>query len=253
MGCLSSTRRLVDRQALCVAALALLLATALAGGKKKKPPTEAVRPGAPNAATIVCPPGDQLARMIEKEQPGRAVRVACVVFAPGYYWLAAALSFDPKTKSDARVHLVTGAQPPRIFDVEPAPAPAIAQLIQKSDEVAVQIRKSGSETRLVRMGVVGSRGGAKGDADEVGIVLQLAAHAPPKLLWVGPGDEVRTSSDGCRLEQRVDFEMPFGSRLEMITSPHAKGGPACTGGIASQQQIDYKAIALKPSRPLPAP
>jgi hypothetical protein len=173
-----------------------------------------------------------------------------VVFAPGYYWLGAAVSFDPKTKSDVRVHMLTGGQTQRISEVEPLPAEALTRLIQSSDTVEARIRKAAGENRLVRMGVVGRRrGGKQPEAEEIGMVLQLVAHAAPKLLWVGPGDEVRTEG-GCTIERTVDFEMPFGSRVEMITSARGKGGAKCSGGPASQQQIESRGVSLKIGRPL---
>jgi hypothetical protein len=231
----------------CVAALSLALALGALGCKKKKPTGI---PGRPDPNSVVCPPPDRLARAVEQDQKGRAVHTACVVFAPGYYWLGAAVSYDPKTKSDVRVHMLTGGAAQRISEVEPLPAEALSALIKSSDTVEARIRKAGSETRLVRMGVMGRRsGGKQPEAEEVGMVLQLVAHAAPKLLWVGAGDEVRTEG-GCTIDRTVDFEMPFGNRLEMITSARGKGGPQCGGGPASQQQIESRGVSIKIGRPL---
>jgi hypothetical protein len=234
-----------------------LLAAALlpaAGACKKKAPPPAptpagARPGAPDPGSVVCPATETLTRMVQKDQPGRAVRTACVVFAPGYYWLGAALSYDDKTKGDVRLHMLSGGQSQRITDIDPVPAAALSDLMKKNEEVEVRIRKSGSENRLVRMGVMGRRGGSKQpEGDEIGLVLQLVAHASPKLLWIGDGDRIRTA-DGCTVEQLVNFEMPFGNRLEMVTS--ARGSrPGCASGPASQEQIESKGVALKPGRPL---
>ena len=45
--------------------------------------------------------------------------------------------------------------------------------------------------------------------------------------------------------------MPFGSRLEMITSTRAQGsGAGCRGGPGSQEQIESKGVALKTGRAL---
>jgi hypothetical protein len=226
--------------------VALCLAATLATGCKKKKPA---LPAGPDPASVVCPPTDKLVHAVEQDQKGRTVRAACVVFAPGYYWLAAAVSYDAKTAADVKVHLMSGGQSQHISDVEPLPAAALSELIKKSDQVDVQIRK-GNDNRLVRLGVIGRQGGGKQpEATEIGMVLQLVAHAPPKLLWIGAGDEISTS-EGCRVERSVDFEMPFGSRLEMVTSARAKGGAGCTTGPASQQQIESRGVALKAGRTL---
>jgi hypothetical protein len=226
--------------------LALCVTAALAGGcKKKKPPTGLEKPD-PNS--VVCPATDVIVRAVEKDQKDRAVKAACLVFAPGYYWLGAAISYDPKTSADVKVHLVSGGQAQRISDIEPLPAAALADLLKKSDAVQVRIRR-GADNRLVRLGVMGHRKGQQPEAEEIGMVLQLVAHAPPKLLWVGAGDQISTA-DGCHLERTVDFEMPFGNRLEMITTTHARGGTSCASGPASQQQIETKGVALKAGRTL---
>jgi len=222
----------------------LAAAAALTGvGCKKKPPP---RPAGPDPNSVVCPPNDRLTRAVEQDQKGRAVRTSCVVFAPGYYWLGAAVSYDAKTSSDVRVHLLSGGLGQRISEIEPIPTAAIADLIKKSEAIEVRIRKAGSDNRLVRPAVLGKRAGAQ--ADEIGMVLQLVAHAPPRLLWVGAGDELRNDR-GCTIERTVDFEMPF-NRLEMITTTRAKGGPDCRSGGASQEQIESKGVALKSGRPL---
>jgi hypothetical protein len=231
----------------CPLVLVVLAVAALAGCKKKvaPPPTSPAAKLAAGLPTIVCPPNDKLARAVESDQKGRTVRTACVVFAPGYYWLAAAVSYDPKTSGDVRMHLVSGGMADRISDIDPLPTAAIADLIKKSDEIEVQIRK-GPDNRLVRMGVRGKHGDS---SEEIGMVLQLVAHAPPKLLWVGPGDQLQTTN-GCTVQRTVDFEMPFGNRLEMMTTMRAKGGRDCTAGPTSQQQIESRGVALKAGRTL---
>lgn len=242
----------IDRLIPAVIPAALVAAAlGLAACKKKPPPpAAAARPPGPDPTSVVCPPADKLTRGVEKDQPGRTVRTACIVFAPGYYWLGAALSYDAKTSGDVRLHMLSGGQAQRITDIDPLPAAALSDLIKKSDEVEVRIRKAGADNRLVRLGVMGRRGGSKQpEGDEIGLVLQLVAHAPPKLLWVGEGDSIRTS-DGCTIEQLVNFEMPFGNRLEMITSARGSGAGKCGGGPASQQQIESKGVPLKAGRPL---
>jgi hypothetical protein len=222
----------------------LALCVTTAGCKKKQPPGLPK----PDPGSVVCPSNDVIVKAVERDQKDRTVKASCVVFAPGYYWLGAAVSYDAKTGSDVRVHLVSGGQAQRISDIEPLPAGPLSDLIKKSDSVDVRIRR-GADNRLVRLGVMGRHRGQQPEADEIGIVLQLVAHAPPKLLWVGPGDQI-SSADGCHLERTVDFEMPFGNRLEMITTTRARGGTNCTSGPASQQQIETKGVALKAGRPL---
>jgi hypothetical protein len=231
--------------------LLILAAAAALAGCKKKPAAPAVplRPGQPDPNSVVCPPVDRIAHAVEQDQKGRVVRASCVVFAPGYYWLGAAVSYDPKTKGDVRVHLISGGQSQRISDVEPLPAAALAELVKNSDDVEARIRR-GPDNRLVRLGVLGRRKNRQPEAEEVGMVLYLKAHAPPHLIWVGPGDQIVTQ-DGCRLERSVDFEMPFGNRLEMMTNTRAQGsGAGCHGGPGSQEQIESKGVALKAGRTL---
>jgi hypothetical protein len=231
--------------------LVLCAAAALVGCKKKRPagPAPTLGRSQPDPGSVVCPPTDRLVRAVEQDQKGRTVRAACVVFAPGYYWLGAAVSYDPKTRGDVRVHLISGGQAQRISDVEPLPAAALAELVKNSDEIEARIRR-GPDNRLVRLGVLGRRKDRQPEAEELGMVLLLKAHQPPNLIWIGPGDQISTQ-DGCRLERSVDFEMPFGNRLEMITSTRAQGsGAGCRGGPGSQEQIESKGVALKSGRAL---
>jgi hypothetical protein len=228
--------------------LVLCAAATMVGCKKKPPPA---RPGIvqPDPNSVVCPPIERIVHAVEQDQKGRAVRASCVVFAPGYYWLGAAVSYDPKTKGDVRVHMISGGQSPRISDVDPLPAAALAELVKNSDDVEARIRR-GSDNRLVRMGVLGRRKNQQPEAEEIGMVLQLKAHAPPLLIWIGQGDQSSTQ-DGCHLERSVDFEMPFGNRLEMITTTRAKGtGAGCKSSPGSQEQIETKGLALKAGRTL---
>src|SRR5688500_3597858 len=99
------------------------IAVVAAGGCKKKKPAPTL-PAKPDPGSVVCPPADSIVRAVERDQKDRTVKAACVVFAPGYYWLGAAVSYDPKTQSDVRVHLVSGGPAQRISDIEPLPSAA---------------------------------------------------------------------------------------------------------------------------------
>jgi hypothetical protein len=88
------------------------------------------------------------------------------------------------------------------------------------------------------------------------VVLQMVAHKPPRVLWVGTGDQVRVEG-GCVTEQAVGFEMPFGTRLEVVRSVRARpaeaGGklPAgCASSPGTQEPVDFKPVSLKPPRVL---
>jgi hypothetical protein len=232
----------IARGAGCAAAVVAVLS--FAGGCRKRLPPQPSVPQTPDPGGPACPSGEELARRVA--EPGRTVRAQCLLFAPGFYWLGVALSYDPRGASPPRLRYLSGSTVTRVYELEPAPTDAIATLIKNSQDVDVQIRKGRSESRLVRLGVVGRR--ASGEADEVGMVLQLVAHKQPQVLWTGAGDE-RRRSGGCVVDRRVDFEMPFGDRLEMVTSFHAPSG--CPTPPASQQTIEYRGVSIKPGRPLP--
>ena len=219
-------------------------------------PTAALRP---DAAPISCPPADTFATLTPGK--GRALQTACVVLYEGYYWGAAALSWNQKGPARPSLHFVTGGPTSRtlVFDVEPAPARDIESLIRSSPKVAVSIRSSRGDRSLVRMGVVGQSGSpTRPESRELGVLLQLVAHAPPKILWWGPGDQTSVA-DGCVTEQTVDFELLFRTRLERFTSTRARpseataaGKPAqpCSPPSSTQENVTYQATALKSARPL---
>jgi hypothetical protein len=186
--------------------------------------------------------------------PARALRTSCVVFAPGRFWLAAALGFDEKTGKNPRLALLSGSPASKmmVFDVVPLPTAPIEKLLSESKEIDVHIRKTRDDHSLVRLGVAGGPGGDKPDSREVGILLQLMAHKPPAILWMGEGDQVTTDAQGCVVEQAVDFELLFHTRLEQFTigrpRPDKTGKvPAtCKAGPSTQESLNYRAQALPP-------
>jgi hypothetical protein len=248
-----------------------LFGVGLGAGCKKQPPPPPPAPppmkpvaAAPAAApspplpAIPCPPAETFAPLKEK---GRALRTDCVEFSPGRYWLAGALSYDEKTGKKPRLHLLSGGTGPRIivFDVEPLPAADIEALIKQSKEIGVKVRKTREDRALVRMGITGRWGTPeRPEQREAGILLQLAAHAPPKMLWMGPGDQTTTGNDGCISEQAIDFELLFRTRLERFTMVRARpvpgGKPAapCGAGPSMQDSVSYQPRALAAGRPLVA-
>jgi hypothetical protein len=170
----------------------------------------------------------------------------------GRYWMAGALSYGGAAAP--RLHLITGGVWSRTlaFDVEPAPVEAIAELVGASLDVAVRI-KARPEGRLVRLGVVGRRGPDGIESDEIAVLLELVAHAPPRLLWSGRGDQARLTADGCIDERLVDFQMLFGRRLEMFVTgrsrPRVAGaGARCAAGPGLQESLAPNPVALKAGR-----
>jgi hypothetical protein len=198
-----------------------------------------------------CPSPEKIAEAFKAE--GRAVRSRCEHFPIGNYWLIFALTYDQARKADPRLALVSGgpAYGASIFDVEPAPVAAIEKLLQSSESVDVTLR---SDRNLLRIGVMGSRGGAKRpEADEVILVLQRVAHSAPRLLFSGMGDQIAVEG-GCVSERQVRFEMLFGTRLEMTSmrrvrplEPGTKP-PGCEAGPGMQESIDARPLPLKKGR-----
>lgn len=234
------------------------------GCRKKAPPpaTEqktaaATAPtGSPSApATVVNCPGPETFAPLDTTK-GRVLHSGCVVFSPGRYWLGTALSYEQKTGKDPKLFFLTGGFGPRItvFDIEPIAAEQITKLVTTGRNVGVKIRRTREDTSLVRLGVFADTGdAAKPETNEIGMLLQLVAHAPPKVLWTGPGDQIATGSDGCITEQVVDFELLFRTRLERFTSqrsrpaPGAKN-PSCATGPSMQDSVPYQPLALKKGR-----
>lgn len=265
------------------------LALAVSACKKAPPPpptpTTVAQPvqKAPELPTIHCPPqetfipflveppaetkgegadksGKAKAAVAKKpaggKNPPRTLRTDCVVFAPGRFWLATALSYDEKTGKNPRLGLFSGSPGGRtiLFDVAPLPTGPIEKLIAESKEVGVQIRKTRNDQSLVRLGVKGGPGGDKADFREVGLLLQLVAHQPPKILWAGEGDQVTTGPDGCVGEQLVEFELLFRTRLERFNVGRIRPGadgkvPAtCQADPSTQDSVSYQPIALGTGR-----
>jgi hypothetical protein len=231
--------------------LALLAALCLvAGGCRRKAPPRTVKPGDPGA----CPAPDALARLVQES--GRTVKSDCVSYAPGFFWLGVSLSHDA-AGATPRMSLIYGGQPLRAFPLEPLPLDVLTRLIKDNPtDLRVSIRKPTTDSHLVRIGVFGLHGGERTEADEMVAVLKLVAHAPPQLLWTGPGDQVRTTADGCVAERTVDFDVPFGDKLEMTTMSRShrkdpKGKATCPGVQNTQQTLDSHGQALPASRVLP--
>ena len=208
--------------------------------KTKTKPAKASKPGGKNAA--------------------KTLRVDCTVFAPGRFWLATALSYDEKTGKNPRLGLFSGSPSSRmmLFEIAPLPTEAIEKLIADNKEISVKIRKTRDDSSLVRLGVIGGPGGGKPDSSEVGMLLQLVAHQPPRILWVGPGDQV-ASADGCVVEQTVDFELLFRTRLERFTTSKPRAGadgkiPAtCKSDPGTQESLTFQPVALGRGRAVGEP
>jgi hypothetical protein len=221
------------------------------------PPAAAKAPAAPPLPEITCPPESTFTSLGGK---GRVLHTACTVFSPGRYWLATTLSYDQKPGKAGRapkLSFLSGSPGGRIivFDVQPLPVAPIEALIKDNKQVGVQIRRTRDDRSLVRLGVTGSSGNpAKPDLREIGMLLQLVAHQPPKILWTGPGDQITTSGD-CISEERVEFEMLFRTRLERFnmtkSRPVVGGSPeACAAGPSMQETVAFQGVALARGRTL---
>jgi hypothetical protein len=235
------------------AAFALVVAIALfAGCRRKSQPKPPAQAGG-----IACPSADELAKLVA--EPGRIARTDCTVYSPGFFWLAVALTTAEKPPLAPRLLLLSGggALSPIAFDVEPIPAAALERFLGNGGETAVKIRKTRSSQHLVRLGVVSRRPPKGVEWDEIGILLQLAAHAPPQLLWTGPGDASSLGPDGCVTERQVEFEMPFRNDLQMFTTSRSSPGKpgiaaqdCVSGGPGTQEGLAYRPLSLKAGRKL---
>ena len=223
-------------------------------GKSGKPGKPG-KPGTKPAVAIKPAPKPPVGKHAGKPEP-RALRTDCVVFAPGRFWLAIALSYDEKTGKNPRLGLISGSPQGRsmVFDITPAPVEAIEKLLQENREIGVRVRKTRDDQSLVRLGVTGGPGGGRPESREVGILLQLAAHRPPNILWEGPGDQVVALPGGCIAEQTIDFELLFRTRLEQFSMarirPDATGKiPAgCKADPSMQDSLNFRPVPLPPGR-----
>jgi hypothetical protein len=287
------TRGSMSRSLLPVFAWLAVGGTALVGCKKEAPPAPPPPPPAapapappappekPALPEISCPPAETFAAFLQEPPPavagqapkkpskkssaapskttgkGRVLRTSCIVFSPGRFWTAVAFSYDEKTREDPRMGLISGAASGRamIFDLVPLPTAPIEKLLQESAEVGVQIRKTRNDESLIRLGVTGGPGAGKPDRQEIGMLVQLVAHQPPQILWVGPGDQVVTEPNGCITEQRIEFELLFRTRLERLTVggslPDATGKvpPQCpASGPSTQETVPFRGVPLPSGR-----
>jgi hypothetical protein len=233
----------------------LVAATAFGCKRKKAPPPAKVVDAGAGAAN--CPTPDDLAKLLA--EPERTVRTGCVGFTTGTSWMAAALGYDTASKAQPRLRLVSGGYggKPFAFDIEPSPTDELTKLIAASSDVNVTIKMARSDPRLVRVGVAGTKSDQGPMArEEIAILLELGAHAPPKWLWAGPGNQASRGEDGCVRERLVEFERPFGRRIDMIVSsraqPSGKGAAPqdCSSGPGFQDTLSVNPTPLKPGRQL---
>jgi hypothetical protein len=246
--------------ALMAAALRMIvfvgITAALAGGcKRSKKGSAAVahpdtRPDVrADTAVAACPDTTAIAKILG--EPAALLRSGCFGFPYGTYWMAGVVHHDRKTGAPPRVQLVAGGSGPgaTVFDVKGPATETVAALAKRSDDLEVTL-KAGRRS-LVRFGIAGRRGGT---SEEIAIVLQLVAHSPPKLVWVGAGDQVTAAANGCVSETRVSFDTLFGSRLEIYVNHRArraddKPGPPCpAAGLGSQETVQMNGVALEAGR-----
>jgi hypothetical protein len=225
-----------------------------AGGCKKHPPPPAAKGTALHARgggpTISCPGRDDLVKALSG---ANVVAVDCLAYNESMFWMAAALVRDEHAPDGLRLALITGSPYVRwaLYDLEPAPTAALKQLVAGSEEVQLRVRTGRRERRLVRVGVVGRTKKSAPDSQEVLVLLKLGAHAPPEVVWMGAGDEVTTSAGGCVSERIIDFELLFGTRLEMFSSGHViKPAADCPRGMDTQETVPPRAVRLQKGRPL---
>lgn len=220
----------------------------LAGCRKASRPVPVAAPRPPDAGPGACPPPAELEALLA--EPGRSVRTACHAHGDVPYWLGAALSVDPTGAGEPRLQFLSGGITSRgiVFEVEPLPDGALRDLVSGSESVEVRVRVGRGNRSLVRLGVLGRRAAKEGVlGEELAAVLQLTAHAPPRLLWAGAGDRI-TAEGNCVVEQQVDFQMLFGKQLDMVTS--YRSAPGCPGGPGTQEPLAVRPTPLAPGRRL---
>lgn len=228
------------RSTFVCAALAAGLAGAAGTGCHRRPKLVPAGP---------CPRPEALAAMVAA--PGREVRTACAGYANAPYWMAGAVSYANGTGADARLVLLSGGQGVHAmaFDVPAVPTADLTRLVAGSDDVRARVTLTLQGQNLLRLGVWGRpRGRPDLLADEIAVVLQLVAHAPPRLLWAGAGDQTTKGADGCIVDHFVEFQMTFGQQLAMIT--RARGRPGCPPtGPGVQEMVGSRPVPLPPGRP----
>jgi hypothetical protein len=191
------------------------------------------------------------------KQPGRAVQADCLVYAPKFFWTAATLSYDEKTRRQPRLTLLSGGPNMGIaaFDVEPLPTEALERLLQENAAVALKVRKPHG-THLVRLGVVAQKGSApKAQSEEVAVVLKFIAHGPPAIVWLGPADQTLLA-DGCVHTRTIEFESTFSNHLDLVTTSFSRPvdkDAKCPSSSSMQEPLSGKPIALKSGHPIAAP
>src|SRR4051795_11950808 len=96
MTCCSVARR--------VAPLLCLSLVVAASGCRRRAGSRAV--ATIDAGAGACPSADALAALVK--EPGRFTRTDCVVYAPGMFWLAVALTAAEKPPSTPKLSLLSG-------------------------------------------------------------------------------------------------------------------------------------------------
>jgi hypothetical protein len=223
----------------------VLLSILLAGACRKKP-APAPKP-AEDTGGVTCPTNDSLAAMTK--EPGRAVQADCLVYAPKFFWTAAALSYDEKTRRQPRLTLLSGGpnMSTAAFDVAPLPTEALERLLQESSAVALKLRKPHG-THLIRLGIVAQKGAPpRAESEEVAVVLKFIAHGPPSIVWLGPADQT-TLADGCLHTRTIEFESTFSNHLDLVTTSYSRAvdkDAKCPSSSSMQEPLSTKPIALK--------
>jgi hypothetical protein len=222
-----------------------------AGCKKRPPPAAPTSPAAATKPSITCPSKAEIARALGAAD--RRVEADCLAYGESMFWLAGALVFGATPAEKPRLALVSGSPWVRwlVYDVDPAPLEAIDQLVRGSEDVQLRMRNGRRERRLVRLGVVGRPKKGAPDSVEILTLLRLGGHGPPEVVWTGKGDEVTTTPGGCVSERSIDFELLFGTRVEMFTTNKTRKPAAdCPGGMDLQETLTSRPVRMKPGRPI---